>query len=444
MKSFNLLLLITVVLAVISFIVKQILDYLSNKLLSGVDKNILGILENYRKKKVENFYSIINSKDFKVFADSFLRNYYGEEFFSKSKGSELIPVFSVRYSGDQKRIRSIRDYDKLANKDSIIFSFNAFEHQDYKKSKYYKQYFQLVQDHVKKPDRPGFMLKKIIINEQGMTQFDAYIGTFGETVFTNHVLDYELYKIYMRGRKRPFKKLKKEAIIRNNIHASVDVDQSSPDFKDKMRKSLLSGEGRKSLLGVQMLVLIKDKDDYNIKIIRRSKQVAIAPERFQLVPSGGFEIFNDSQDGYSKFELEDNYSPGCAIFREYLEELFGEEECEGRGRGSVNEVLLKDERIQEIEKMLRTGEAEFKFLGSVMDLLGLRHELSFVLVIHQENYIENIFIGNEESQNGTFISNVTLHNFEEKKDLWDDILWQSAAMWNLFKETDLYKSLITK
>ena len=61
MKSFNLLLLITVVLAVISFIVKQILDYLSNKLLSGVDKNILGILENYRKKKVENFYSIINS-----------------------------------------------------------------------------------------------------------------------------------------------------------------------------------------------------------------------------------------------------------------------------------------------------------------------------------------------------------------------------------------------
>ena len=60
MKSFNLLLLITVVLAVISFIVKQILDYLSNKLLSGVDKNILGILENYRKKKVENFYSTLD------------------------------------------------------------------------------------------------------------------------------------------------------------------------------------------------------------------------------------------------------------------------------------------------------------------------------------------------------------------------------------------------
>lgn len=46
-----------------------------------------------------------------------------------------------------------------------------------------------------------------------------------------------------------------------------------------MKKSLESGEGRQSLLSVQMFVLMKQTDNYFIRVIQHSKNVVVAPER---------------------------------------------------------------------------------------------------------------------------------------------------------------------
>lgn len=89
------------------------------------------------------------------------------------------------------------------------------------------------------------------------------------------------------------------------------------------------------------------------------------------------------------------------------------------------------------------GDAELQFLGSVIDLAGLRHELSFVLVIHDESYSETQFLANEESKKGA-IHNIPIQDFDKNTPIWKKIHGPSAAMWNLFKQTQLYHTLMSK
>lgn len=417
----------------------KIIDYILDKAFESINDRIPKELRSVKQRKINKFYSVKNSKEYKDFEYKYLKEYYGEQFFTETKYG-LIPVFSLKYQFNNVTATKIRSFDKLADKSNIDFSFNVNNHKGYKKNRYYKSYNQIVGENINSPDRPGFMLDRIELNNYGeMIKFKGYLGSYAENVYSNHVLEYELYKLFKQSEKKNFKELFKMSNIRNNMHKIVT---SKEDFNNQMTNSLCTGDGRNSLLSVQMLVLIKCNNDYKIEITQRSKKVSIAPGCFQLVPSGGFEILNNDDSEYSKYELEDNYSPGCSIFREYLEEIFGNEEFDGNGSGSVNEILLKDQRIKDIENMLDDGRAELYFLGSVMDLSFLRHELSFALVIHDEKYNENKFIGNEECKNRKFISNVTLLNFEERKDIWENLHGPSAAMWMLFKQTECYKKLL--
>lgn len=426
------------------FILQELASYVISKIFDKVERKVPSILSKIKEYRIEKFYAIKNSPDYKKFEREYLTEYYGLDFFTDTtKGT--IPVFTVPYSRMDASLakESIRDFDSLGNKDNVVFSFSAKEHQNYKKKKYYKEYHYLVGSKIKAPDRPGFMLKQLICDEnEKMVQFRGYVGTYAENVYTNHVLEYELFKLYKK-RDRGYGYLIENSVIRNSMHESVRSPKGSPEYKESMRKSLCSGEARDSLLSVQMLVLLRNGNDYDIKIIQRSKDVAVAPDRYQFVPSGGFEILNDSTNGYTDFEIKDNYSAGCAVFREYLEELFGMEEFEGKGNGSVNEALLKEERILTINRLIKEKKADFCFLGSVMDLAGLRHELSFLFVVHDEEYnVNNKFLGNEESKSKSFISEVTLSNFDEQNLIWENLHGPSAAMWMLFKNSSIYSQMI--
>ena len=84
-------------------------------------------------------------------------------------------------------------------------------------------------------------------------------------------------------------------------------------------------------------------------------------------------------------------------------------------------------------------------MGCIVDLILLRHELSFYLVIDDEDYsLRHRFIGNDEIKNHAFIPNVTVDNFEDNQDIWDDLLAPGAAIWKMFKDTDAYKKIINK
>ena len=427
------------------FVLQELASYILNIFFGKAGKKVPSILSSFYNKKAQEFYETIRTNEYKKFEFEYLRMYYGEEFFTRTHRG-MIPVFTIKYNSENdKYVDSIKYFDGLADKENVDFSFSVEEHQKYNTNKYYRKYSKIVGKNIKAPDRPGFMLDEIDCNEKGeMIRFRGYIGTYAENVYSNHVLEYELYKLFCMNNKSMIikDKLFKKSIIRNNMHASLKRENFTDRKLEMMLKSLRRGEGRQSLLSVQMIVLMRKGKDYYISIIQRSKNVALAPGIFQLVPSGGFEILNDSLNGYSKYEIESNYSLGCAIFREYIEEIFGEPEFEGRGKGSVNEALLKDSHICKIEEMLKNGKAQFEFLGSVMGLAGLRHELSFALVIKDEEYSFQKFYGNEESVNRTFVSDVTLSDFEDRSDIWSSLHGPSAAMWTLFKESKIYKEIV--
>lgn len=421
-------------------------DYILGKGVDFLEKKIKRALKKNKDNNVKHFYEVLNSSEYKEFEYQVLQNYYGLDFFTKVNNHDF-PAYSVKYENDDEvAINSIRDFDYLAlNKDELGVVFNEEEHQEYKKNLYYKEYYKIVGSKIKAPNRPGFLLKEINLNGDVMNGFSARVGTYAENVYSTHALEYEMYNAFLYAKKKKltvsdnFNEIKEILKLRNQIHSDVDPK----DYLNSMRKSLLSGITHETLLSVQMIVLMKEENTYNIKIIQRSDEVAISPGKYQIVPAGGFEILNDSKNGYTKAEIIENSSPGCAVFREYLEEIFGKSEFEGHGIGSVNEALMKDEEIIHINKLIKEGKAHFGFLGCIVDLILLRHELSFYLVIDDEDYsLRHKFIGNDEIKNHAFIPGVNIDNFDNNKEIWDDLLGPGAAIWKMFKETEIFKKKI--
>lgn len=424
------------------FLKEYILEKGFNFLSEKIKKNQIKKQEDF----IKNFYNVINSCEYKEFEYELLKRYYGVEFFTNVNGRNY-PAFSINYENDDYlAVNNIRDFDSLClNKNELGVVFKAEEHQKYKKNLYYKDYYKIVGHKIKAPDRPGFLLKEINLNGDLMTGFSARVGTYAENVYSTHALEYEMFNVYQYCKKNNlsietnFPEIKELLKLRNQIHSDINMDE---DYFTEMRKSLLSGITHETLLSVQMIVLMKENDTYNIKIIQRSDDVAISPGKYQIVPAGGFEILNDSSNGYTKAEIMENSSAGCAVFREYLEEIFGKKEFEGHGIGSVNEALMKDEEIICINKLIKEGKAHFGFLGCIVDLILLRHELSFYLVIDDEEYsLRHKFIGNDEIKNHAFIPNVTIDNFDENQDIWEDLLAPGASIWKMFKDSELYKKI---
>ena len=419
-------------------------DYFLGKGLNLLEKQFKKMSKKNKEMHIKNFYSVLNSREYRNFEYELLKKYYGIEFFTEVN-NHYFPAFSVLYEKeDTVATNGIRDFDDLTlNKDELRVEFNEEEHQKYKKNLYYKNYNKIVGGRIKAPNRPGFLLKEINLNGDKMHGFSARVGTYAENVYSTHALEYEMYCAYLYSKKKNltiennFSEIKDLLKLRNSIHSDV-AEQTF----ESMRKSLLSGITHETLLSVQMIVVMKEEDSYNIKIIQRSDNVAVSPGKYQIVPAGGFEILNDSENGYTKSEIVENSSASCAVFREYLEEIFGKAEFEGHGIGSVNEALMKDEEIMLINKLIKEGKAHFGFLGCIVDLILLRHELSFYLVIDDEQYsLRRKFMGNEEIKNHAFISNVTVENFDSNEEIWNDLLAPGAAIWKMFKETEIYNKI---
>lgn len=279
------------------------------------------------------------------------------------------------------------------------------------------------------------MLKKLYRNNKNeIESLSVSIGTYGENAYSHQILEYELYRIYKKCKriknfdvKKEFKTIKNMMVLRNAKQR--DNVSNIGDF-------LSSGEGWNSMLAVQMLVLIRNGDSFKVMIVQRSNTVAVAPGDYQMVPAGAFEIFNNKRPEYAEHEVISNLSPGAAVFREFLEEIIGESDCDGHGPGGVNEMLTSNKELQKIFTLLDNKEAAFRFLGVVADLTYLRHYLSFVLVISNLDYCKNtVFRGNDEAMNNAFLYNeATINTIENNNELWDNLFPPSAGMWALFKQ----------
>ena len=442
----------------------EIYSFTFGKILEFFLAKTRSLISHLGKKKEKKFREVIRSKKYKEFVSKIIKKYYlyddfKDIFFTEVNGMAF-PVTCFK-GAPIVATSSIRDFDSLCDKKSSNFTFELSNHKQYQNYGYYKEYSSLFSGLIKYPDRPGYMLDELEFNGRNeVAGIRAHIGTFAENVYSSHVLEYELYKIYIKFKDKDidnsnvWMRIIENFKRRNSIHNGVDnlwksIDdsrESKQAIANHLHKTLKKIYSAHSLLSVQMLVIIKSSitHEYELKIIERSSKTVNCHGIYQFVPAGGFEVLNDSEDGvYSENELNSEFSPGCAVFREYLEELLNRPEFEGNSTGNVGERLLKDPAILEIEKMIADGRATLQFLGSIVGLEMIRHELSFLLFIDDESYdSRNKFIANYECKKGRIEENVTVENFESQEEIWRNIHAPSAAMWHLFKKTDIYKKLI--
>lgn len=331
------------------------------------------------------------------------------------------------------------------------------------------KYYRLVRATIRYPKRLGFMLKDIEINKKDTGsdnnpswEVTAYSGTYENNVKTSHFLEYELYCLYKKHKN--LDKLTKDQImdelkLRKQIHDEVVKKYGSEE------EVLLRGAGRQSLLGVQMFVMVKNySGSYDALRIRRSKDVSVKPGFLQFVPSGGFEAINDCSDFDSQM---DNYSIQKAIFRELLEECFGQDEDDKKATGNniTADKIYHNEHIKQLLDLIKNNKAHLYLLGTTMGLVGLRHELSFILKVDEPDFASSL-IGNYESKSAIHlvdIRNLEKYSFwhnncgmpmddkkekqskkthSKKKEYLDDLELlncTSAGLFELARKSELYK-----
>lgn len=357
----------------------------------------------------------LNSADFVAFQTRALKDYYGPEYFTNVFGQEY-PVYCIPGQG----CYPFADFCVLPLGDDKKFPICH--------NRTSRKYRSLVSPNIRRPKMQGFMLENFRWEKDRITGVQAWTGTYEQNVYTSHVLEYELYQAY-RKKQRGATRL--SLPLRDAIQAGHTA-----------REVLQTGCNRASLLGVQLLIVFKNARDgaYRVLTIKRSEDVAARPGFYQFVPSGGFEVYENS-DEHDPLELRENYNVLWAIYREYMEELIlgkGNDYEYGQGGETVSKIERED-AVKDIEQMIQAGTAQFVFLGSVIDLCGLRHELSFALKIDDPAYSERTFHSNSESKK------INRYTLDELKVLdRSKINPASAGLWHLFEKSSLYREILSE
>lgn len=411
---------------------EKLLDYLCGALVGGFVAYIGKCIHDYFKytrpvKRREIFNNTISSKKYTQFVNEVLRLYYDDEYFTKLFG-RAYPVYTIK--GDENIVYPFNELNDLRK-----LSLNYIPIK-FKNKHYYRKYKEVLGDTVKHPLRFGYMLDEFCYNcDEEICGLYAHTGTYEENIYTSHIFEYEMYALYKKFHRENLTdpkirhKLKKKMKLRNQLHDNFST-----------RDIVTTGCGRASEFGVQMLTIIKDTDcKYKVLTIKRSDKVAARKGYWQFIPSGGFEVF-EREGKLDKRALEENYSVTHALLREFVEEVYGEPEFGDIKNGESLRKIDNHEEVQYIYSLIDKGQAEFIFLGSAVDIIGLRHELSFALIIHDGKYGKKTFKSNEESTKIERFTFEDIYNIEDKS----MINPASVALWKLFVESDKYKELKDK
>lgn len=322
-----------------------------------------------------------------------------------------------------------------------------------------KQYYAIVRATIRYPRRLGYMLDEIQFDKgEPSWHLSTYSSVYEHNVKTSHILEYELYNLYKKvEHKKEWMPENLKNLGRDNILAELPIRSHIHDqFKREGNESniLTSGKHRASLLGVQAFVMIKNRSgSYDALRIRRSENVSAKPGFLQFIPSGGFEAMNDCMDFDSQW---DNYSVTKAIFRELLEECFGmdEDDKHASGNNVSPDKIYSNDNIRRLIQMLentKEGEpnAEMALLGTSMNLVGLRQELSFILRIDDPTFSGKL-ISNYESRSAIHL--VDIRHLEEygfwvrskKENDLENLNCTSAGLFELARENHIYKEALGK
>jgi hypothetical protein len=233
-----------------------------------------------------------------------------------------------------------------------------------------RKYFELLSyaQRVRRWNMRGFALAALRIDATGrVAGFDARICTYGENCLTSHVLGFDLLESWRQDKPGQLE-LPRPAL---------DAVLHNP------------GDNFLPLISVQAIVAYRDEDGtWRAITMERSGNLAAAAGFWQFPPAGGFEIFGSEED--DEDYVRQQFDMRMALMREFLEEIFGDVEmaCEApEGSGSEQEGA---EGYRLLLKTLRSGQATIHFLGVVTELVSMRPEFSFLIVINDIDYFRDL------------------------------------------------------
>lgn len=355
-----------------------------------------------------NYYSLLNSVEFQNWRDKALKQIYGEHYFTNVFNVDF-PAFTI----DFEKYFSYQDFKKVYSKADLFFEekpMAELAHEEInlpnildtsivnsgtsneikQKKELIRDYGKILGESVKYPKLIGFMLDHYNLNEnKKITHIYPKIGDYSLNLFSSHILEYELL--------RAFEKVRGDDNFENyNIWDYLPFRKyiHQPNSKEcSIENILYTGIRRYSLFSVQCFVMFRDKNKskYATILMKRAinpNKIAAKIGFYQFPPAGGFELYEKEQIHTGDAIIE-NYSLRKAIFREYLEEIFGIDDFKAvdptTNRETTNNVLYHKE-VRDILLMINNGTARFELLGVAVDLVTLRHELSFILMIEDESY----------------------------------------------------------
>jgi hypothetical protein len=190
-------------------------------------------------------------------------------------------------------------------------------------------------------------------------RIDAAFGKYFDMIATCAWLEQEILELAQNGGLR--------LPMRSQYHRGMD-----------MKMSLTHGKERSAAIGAVMLVVFRDRGEYQAIISRRTSQHATGPNALHLMPAFIFQPMTEPMQTYE-------WSLKHHVYREWLEELFGMPE--GDSAMDSHPALLN------LKEMEADGGAEMCLTGIIMNLLTLRPEISLVLVIHDETWWQDLQSG---------------------------------------------------
>lgn len=324
--------------------------------------------------------------------------------------------------------------------DSVTFPFESLSENGtlnpiappllYEETPWFNDFKKIVGPNIHYPDLYGYTSNGFKFDDEGnICGMYCTPRTYKESVYTCHILQYELWAVYQKIGKERYATLD-DLPMRKKIHQ----DRSNYEI-------ITSGCNRSALNDVTIAVVDynEQKEEYCIATALRSENVATFPGYFSFIPSGGYELY-ELESNQNESVIKENFSVIGALYREYIEELFGDKDFgKATGDDDLNR-LYKNSKIRNIKKGIRAGTYKFEFLGVDFDLITLRQTLAFVLRIDDENFFyDNEFKKNEEN---IYVKFEPLNHLEEyivKNNI--PTMVETAATFALLKEHNLYKEI---
>ena len=390
---------------------------------SLVETRLLSYMNDHPAKKLANAYNQgIVSPEYLEWELETLKGIYSDIQFVSVFGREY-PAYTIQGSESVQY-----PFSSLTNSDNLFPIEKTLE---YEKTPYYNEFKKIVGPNVHFPNLYGYTNSGYKFDVNGkICGIISTPRTYKETVYTCHILHYELWAAYQKTRGERLATLD-DLPIRKSIH----------EGKSNL-EVILTGCNRSALNDVNIAVIDYNErtQEYCVATATRTENVATYPGYFGFVPSGGFELY-ELEENQSQSVIQENFNVLGALFREYIEELFGD--C-GFGKATGDDDLnrlYRNNKIRELQKGVKKGAYKFEFLGVDFNLITLRQTLSFVLRIDDENFFyDNEIKKNEEN---IFVKFEPLKNFEDriiKEQI--PVMEETASTYFLLKKNHLYTEIV--